>query len=332
MELRPPRLPPPPSPPAPGRRLVPALLVANLVAVILVGVAVLITPRPRPAAAERGERHREVASRLKAAGALDEAARRYERYLESADAPPEARAGVAYSLGTTYLELGEYERALGWLFEAEEAAAPELSAEIGKKIVHCLERLGRPLAASAALAARVELQPEAAARPASDPVVAVIGEREVRRSEVERALDDLPPALAAGYDAPAERARWLEKYVADELLWLKAVKLELDRDPAVLRGQEAISRQLAISRLVEKELVEKMTVDEADLATWFEAHRDRYRQGGEGGEEPRLEKVRPAVERDYRLYKLESGYRQMIEAELTAAGVELFPERMKDAR
>ncbi len=329
MELRPPPL--PPAPPSPGRRLVPALLVVNLIAVLLVGAAVLYRSPPRPAGAERGERHREVASRLRAAGALEEAARRYERWLEATDAPAEARAGVAYSLGSTYLELGEYERALGWLYEAEAAAVPDLAAEVGKKIVHCLERLGRPLAANAALAARVGLEPDPAARPASDPVVAVIGEREVRRSEVERALDDLPPELAAAFGSPAERERWLRKYVADELLWHKAVKLEIDRDPEVLRGREALTRQLAISRLVEKELVEKLTVDEADLVTWFEAHRDRYRAGGEGGEEPRLEKVRPAVERDYRLYKLEAAYRAMIDAELAAAGVELFPERMKDA-
>ncbi len=328
MELRPPPL--PPSPPRRGR-LVPALLVTNLVAVLLVGAAVLYAPRPRPEGADRGDRHREVASRLQAAGALDEAARRYELYLETTGAEAEARSGIAFSLGSTYLELGEYERALGWLYEAEAAAPPELAAEIGKKIVHCLERLGRPLAANAALAARVGLESDPAARPASDPVVAVIGEREVRRSEVERALDDLPPELAAAIGSPGERGRWLQKYVADELLWRKAVKLEIDRDPEVLRGREALTRQLAISRLVDRELVEKLTVDEADLVTWFEAHRDRYRQGGESGEEPRLERVRPAVERDYRLYKLEAAYREMVDAELAAAGVELFPERMKDA-
>ena len=36
------------------------------------------------------------------------------------------------------------------------------------------------------------------------------------------------------------------------------------------------------------------------------------------------------MERDYRLAKLDEGYQRLVESELQAAGVELFPERLED--
>lgn len=323
MELRP----PPTTPTAPARdRVTRGLVVLNLLALAALGafVAWRSTSAP-PADAAAADHAREVASKLKAAGALDEAAALYEVFLRETDAPAATRANVAYSLGSLYLDAGRHERALRWFYEAEALGVGELRDPLSQKIVHALERLGRHHSAQAVLGSRVALDPgDAAQRSADDPVVARIGEREIYRSEVLRLLDDLPPEMA-GQVTGARRGELLRKYVADELLWRKAVKLEYDRDPEVRRRHEALMKQLAISKFIENDVVRQIQVDPADLKNFFEANRQRYEKEGE-----KLEKMPPEVERDYRMSKLETAYQQIIESELATADVELFPEKMTD--
>ncbi len=324
MDLR-----PPPSPPqAPAKdSIVRGLLILNLIALLGLGAFVSLrsgsTKAGDPVASEHA---REVASKLKAAGALDEAAALYEVYLETTDASSETRASVAYSLASTYLDDGRYEKALRWFYEAESLGVGELSDQLSKKIVHTLERLGRYHSAKALLDSRVALdQGPAAARSEEDPVVARIGSEEIPRSKVLGLLDDLPPEAAAQVQGGAQRAELLKKYVADELLWRKAVKLEYDRDPQVRRSYEALLKQLAISKFVEREVVSKIEIDPADLKNFFEANRQRYEKEGET-----LEQMPPEVERDYRMSKVQSAYQGIIDSELATEDVELFPELMTD--
>ncbi len=335
MELRPPPTPPPA--PAPDRT-VRGLLILNLIGLCILGALLWLrsgaAQATDPGAAEHA---REVASKLKSAGALDQAAALYEVYLENTGAPAETRANVAYSLGSTYLDDGRYEQALRWFYEAEALGVGELSDQLSKKVVHTLERLGRYHSAKAVLDSRVSLSPRPspsggasgapAARSKDDPVVARIGGEEISRSQVLRLLDDLPPEAAARFQDAAQRAELLKKYVADELLWRKAVKLEYDRDPQVRRSYEALLKQLAISKFVEREVVSQIEVDPADLENFFEANRERYQQEGQT-----LEQMPPEVERDYRMSKVQAAYQEIIDSELATEDVELLPERMADAQ
>jgi tetratricopeptide (TPR) repeat protein len=329
MELRtPPR--PAAGQPDPTLRV---LLVVNLVAVL--GLAAFVVFRSSSGAqrADGAERSREVASKLKAAGALDEAATLYEEYLAAARVPAETRARIAYSLGTTYLEVGDYQKALRWFYEAETVGAGDLAEELGARIVHCLERLGRHHAAQAALDSRVRLSADSAERATDDPVVARIGDEEILRSDLDRALSELPPEVARSLVGPEARGDLLKRYVADELVWRKAAKLEYDKDPEVRRRHEALLKQLAVSRFVEQEILGKIEVDPGDLQNYFEANRERYRVPASESEperEPTFDEVRAVVERDYRLLKVQAAYESMVETELATAEVELFPERLID--
>jgi hypothetical protein len=224
------------------------------------------------------------------------------------------------------LEAGRYERALRWFYEADSLGAGELSDELGQRIVHCLERLGRHHAATAAMGDSVALAP-AAGDPA-DPVVARIGGDEIRRSQVEQALDDGPPELRRAWSDSARRPELLRRYVAEELVWRRALKLELDDDPEVRRRHADLLKQLVVAEFVERELLAKIDADDTDLRTWYQANRSRY--GGDEAEPRPFEEVRRLVERDYRLMKLDESYQRLVESELAAAGVELFPERLED--
>ena len=303
-----------------------------VVLLLLVALGTVLTSRSTGSGGrQEPEQIREVAARLQAAGALDEAALQYERYLEIGHADRETRAGIAMSLGNNYLATGRYDSALRWFYEAETLGSGEIDEELAGKIVHTLERLGRSFAAQAALSSRAGLVEAEAERPADDPVVARIGADEIRRSEVERALDDLPPELASQMASSEGRARFLEQYVADELVWRKAIKLEYDSDPEVLRQHDALFKQLVVSRFAEREVLGQIELDEADLRNHFEANKGRFTpptRDGQEAAEPTFEEARPAVERDYRLMKMQSAYQALIDSEMAAQEVELDAEKL----
>lgn len=305
-----------------------------VIIVLLIGLAVVVYLRSGSTTRDRSsaDRHREVAAKLQAAGALDEAAELYAAFLDDSEAPDEQRARIAYSMGRNYMESGAYDKALRWFYEAEILGPGELSQELSSHIVQCLERLGRHHAAQEALSTRARMPTEDAERPESDPVVARVGETEIRRSQVLQALDSLPPEIAAGLRTAEGQQELLRKYVADELLWRKAVKLEYDRDPEVLRRQAELLKQLAVTRFVEREVLAKIEVDATDLENYFLANRDRYERGraGEAAKEVTFDQVRAQVERDYQMLKMQAAYKDLVESEMATQDIELFPERLGD--
>lgn len=305
-----------------------------LILALLLALSLWLYLRPGSARTDlsTAARHREVAAKLQAAGALDEAAQLYAAYLQDSGAPDDQRARIAYSLGTNYMQSGDYEQALRWFYETEVLGAGDLSDELSSRIVHCLERLGRHHAAQAALENRVQMDPEGVRRAEDDPVVARLGQTQIHRSEVMRALDSLPPEVASNFASPEGQQELLKKYVADELLWRQAVKLEYDRDPEVARRQTEVLKQLAVARFVEREVFDKIQVDEADLQNYFAANQDRYQQNQDGAEaqEVTFDQVRQRVERDYQMVKMSAAYNELIDTELSTQDVELFPEKMGD--
>ena len=324
---------PPPraaAPPAPS--LVPVIAVQVTVGVILAVVIWFARPDLGASAAASAEQARAVAGKLLSAGELDEAAALYERVLwEGPQHPDHGR--MAFSLGDAYLGQGRLPAALRWFYEAETVGGAP--AETGARIVHCLEALGRVNEAEAALATRAAFGNDVQ-RADTDPVAARIGDREIRASEVLRALDDLPAQLTEPFQGPEGRAAFLQKFVADELLWQKALKLELDGDPEVLRRLETVRRQVVLDAFVEREIAGQITIDEADLQNFYAAQAARYAPAdpegtGEPGAPPPLEEVRAQVERDYRLLKMQSAYQDMVLQQIEASGVELLPEALGGA-
>ena len=269
---------------------------------------------------------REVASKLKAAGLLDQAAARYEPVLRSGQLEPAAHAGIAFSLGEAYLANGETESALRWLYEAESVG--EAPAEVSAKIVHALEQLGRVNEARAVLASRSQLSDEQdpATHSSDDPVAARVGDATIYASEVRRALDQLPPQLKAHFSEAKGQASFLEKMVADEIIWQKAARLELDKDAGLQKQALEASRQIVIAAFIERELQAKITIDEVDIKSYHQANADKYSKDGQSLD---FETARPRVERELRQAKLEAAYSNLLQQEMSSGTIQIHPQALK---
>jgi len=83
-----------------------------------------------------------VAEKLEEAGLPKQALQQYEKFLESSKIDLEARARVSHKVGELYIQGGNCEQALSWLYQAQ-AAFPEApwAGELNQRIGICLAKI-----------------------------------------------------------------------------------------------------------------------------------------------------------------------------------------------
>jgi tetratricopeptide (TPR) repeat protein len=320
VELRqPPITQEPPNGPTKGM-----MLILNLVTIAVVAALVIWGNSNKSVTNNPTDSIREVASKLKAAGAIEPAAHRYADWIENNPAHPD-RGTIAYSVGNLYLELGKLDEALRWFYEAEVAGVGDMQPDLAKKLVHTLERLGRVHAARAVLSGQTQLTPVNIQRSKDDVVVAEIGDQKIYRSDLQRSLDDMPPEFAKELSGPQNAPKLLQKHVADELVWRKAQKLEYENKPEVQRRLAQMHKHLVVGHFLEQEVTSNIQVEESDLRNFFQAQKAMFKQGDK---EPTFEQAKPAVEQAYRMMKVQKAYSDVITQEMSAGDVKLYPERL----
>lgn len=226
--------------------------------------------------------YRNLANKLVSVGVTKEAVKQYENYFNTATVDKKTRSNLAYTVGKLYMEEGNYEKALSWLYRVD-MIDPDtsLKSEVGSKIVHCLETLGRFHAAEYALEARSSIQENREEETKGGKVVAEIGSREITLGEVDEALDELPPWMKEQFKGKEKKVEFMKKYVADELFYRKAKKLEYDKDGELRKKTAHFIKQLMVNKILEEEMKDKLNVEEDDLRNYFKANRDRYKKGAQ---------------------------------------------------
>ena len=170
-----------------------SILLSVLVVVLVTAVAYLLFTGKRGTASHSantwqgdGTIHRELASKLKSVGVNREAIKAYEDFFNTAQLDKRTRANISYTVGKLYMEEGNYEGALSWLYRVDiiDPDTP-LKSELNSKIVHCLEELGRFHAAEYALDARSTLAGNPEEEQKGEKVVAEIGSSKITLAQMD---------------------------------------------------------------------------------------------------------------------------------------------------
>ncbi|MBI2192395.1 MAG: peptidyl-prolyl cis-trans isomerase [Planctomycetes bacterium] len=274
---------------------------ALLLFLVLFGIQVWMarrlarSPAPLPGPAEAppaasGKRwtpalQRQFAQKLAAEGLRKEAAAAFRQYLEQADVPNDERARVLYTLAGLHFEDAQYEAALAAFYQAEVAGLPEdIRPEVNRKVVACLERLGKSFSAQSELDRRTALTPGQVRSPAGDLAVARIGDETVTlgqlQDEIQR-LELAQPQLAQALRSdPRRLVEFLRQYLFEKLLARKARKLGIDQQPDFRKQMnDLVDRSLA-QILIRQEIEQKVKIDPRDVELYYQANRERYVQKG----------------------------------------------------
>jgi len=265
------------------------------------------SPSGDPAVLER------LALKLEKQELYNAAAETWVEYLRAAAPEEEERARVWYRVGMMREQAGDCEEALAAYYRSEQTAAlPELEHEISMAAERCLTRLSRFTALSSDIAERTSVGGQ------KEPVVlAEIGTMRITKdmllARIEADVDAQVTQAAAGLPADEVDARreqvldkvmketdlsqWLERYVAEEMLFRYAMEKKIYDDPEVAGLSKRIERNLLTGQVLAKEYAGKVTVSDDEMMEWYRANGPKLaEEAGLGeGEVPPFEDVRDRV-------------------------------------
>ncbi len=222
-----------------------------------------------------GDKERlDYANTLLAKGLTREAGEAFEEYISFAKSDKKELAKACYRLGSIYMDLFEYERALKNFYKAEMMDKEgEFHDEMNRKIVEALERIGMTSQAKYELGSRASL---GGSLKKEGRVLARIGNKEITENQIDRALAMLPQWMRMRYEKDEERRNFIREYVAKEALLEKALRLGIDKTPETRESVEELKKQVVIEQFLKKEMEEKLKIDPSDRELYFKANIDKY--------------------------------------------------------
>ncbi|HUV36696.1 MAG TPA: hypothetical protein VMX58_07140 [Patescibacteria group bacterium] len=300
-----------PGPKGPGRRV--AVLLILVLAVGIINVVLALRPEEKRTISIGGlsrENLEELALKLEKQDLPGAAARVWIEYLDATKPATEERARIWYRIGKIYQNGGDYERALEAYYRSEATMGlDELATEIGRRTAECLENLGRFAALRFELEERTSYT--AGDSTAGSDVLAEIGSWKITRAELDMMVEaEIEAQLSqlAGSLAPeerrmkkerlldqvlreGERGRWLERFIAEELLYRSAREEGIYENPEVRSLLRNVERKLLAQKMMDREYASRITAIPEELRSYYDSHMDDFKVDGaqKGFEESRNE-------------------------------------------
>jgi tetratricopeptide (TPR) repeat protein len=262
------------------------------------------------------EQYRAAATALFERQLYQESIDTYAEYLRSPVISAEDVPKVLYQMGVIFQEnLSDPKAALA-KYTLVKALYPEetFGNELGKRMVACLEAMGRSVDAVAARSRLADLNPDTAAAQGSGTVVADLEGRKITLGEIASLVGKLP-------EAPLERNQLVRQYVAQILVADAARRKGMADKPEVRQRLRAFEDQILAQASLQQELKVPPPTGN-DLRYYFEANKARYLKGGDSTAS--FESLAPRVQADWAREKQAAEYQSYVDRLLQTAKVSFF--------
>ena len=255
-----------------------SIIIVLMLAVLIFLVATLparIDKPKEPANFVSSQSQIDYANKLLSKGLKSEAAQSFEEYLAASQINPQEEARLLYKIGSIYMELYKYEKALKSFYKAEMLnPKSEFAQEMNQKIIEALENLGMSSQARYELEARTSLGQE---KEIKVKVVARIGKKEITDAQIDEALKNAPQWMRKSLEEPERRLEFIRNYVGQEVLYTKAKRLGLDTKEETRQTLEQLKKQIVVEQFLGKEIQEKLDkISPEDIKLYYEANKDSF--------------------------------------------------------
>jgi len=217
----------------------------------------------------------DYANKLLSKGLKNEAAEAFEEYLAAGKIQPQEETRLLYKLGSIYMELYKYEKALKSFYKAEMLnPKADFAQEMNQKIIEALENLGMSTQARYELEARTSLGKE---KEMKGKIVARIGEREISDAEIDEALKKAPLWMRKSLEEPQRRLEFIRNYVGQEVLYTKAKRLGWDTKEETRQTLEQLKKQIVVEQFLSKEIQERLDkISPEDIKLYYGANKESF--------------------------------------------------------
>jgi hypothetical protein len=228
------------------------------------------------------------------------AARAWTDYLTATRTSVEESAGIWYRIGKLYQSGGDFERALDAYYRSESIERiKDLEAEISLRVSECLERLGRFAALRSELESRTALDPDSPT--SGEEVLAEIGSWKINRSDLEKMVEaeieaqlssvagSLPPdqqkaqkdRLLAEVLSEDRQQQLLQRFIAEELLYRRAMEERLYDDPAYRELARNLEKKMMIQKYMDSQYAANINISDQEVREFFEANKTDFMKDGQ---------------------------------------------------
>lgn len=253
----------------------------------------------------------------------------YDRYLDAATLSDEARAKACFSVAKIAADEKQYERALAYLYEAEMLAPDsDIRDELNKKVILCLEKLGRTADLQRELEVRSTGHRTSKDVAPEETILAEFSGEVITDRDLDREIERMPESNRDAYSNPEKRADLLRDLVIQRVLVDKALRQELDKDKEVQAQMEMQRDALIVRKLLMSEVQPKVNVTSEDVERFYKAEPDRFKSSESGDVLP-FDQVRDKAERMLRARKSDEAVRELIEQILKENNARFFTDRLK---
>ncbi|MDQ1257932.1 MAG: Peptidyl-prolyl cis-trans isomerase [Candidatus Hydrogenedentes bacterium] len=266
----------------PGRLAIVQLIVlvagfAGVFAILLRGGE---TPEPSQIASGGGlaaETQRDYAAYLAERQHPAAAIAAYQAYLDKATLDAPARAKVCYSMAKAAMDAQLYDDALTYFYQAEFLEPEsELKDEIDKKVVTCLDKLGRQTDLRKELRKRTQIKRTPDDVKEGEKVLAEFAGEVITDRDLDIEIEKMPAYMRDSIDGPEKKADFLKNLVAQRLLLDKAQRLELDKTPEIQDQLTQQLDQLMVQKLITDEVDARISVTDEDVDRFYKAEPAKF--------------------------------------------------------
>ena len=227
------------------------------------------------------------------------AARTWTEYIEAVRPGDEDAARIWFRVGKLCQDGNDYERALEAYYRSEALAKiDELEPEISKRTAECLEALGKFAALNYELAERTAYAKSDST--GGKDVIAEVGTWKITRADLDMMIEaeiDAQLSQLTGSLTPeerqkqkakllenilkqGEREKWLQRFIAEEMLYRRAREEKLNEDPEFRAFTRNIERKVLAQTLLDREFAKLIAITPDEVKMYYEGHKDEFQKDG----------------------------------------------------
>ncbi len=304
-------------------KVVLGLIVLTLITAIasLAGILAVYSSLPRATDEDQVAVAKQLAGELADNNLPEAAIEEFRKALASGTLTMEQQGAIHYLIGNLYFDdIGDYEKAAAEYIRAralDEDAS--YATEAGKKLITCLEKMGRRLAARRELDQQASLTADTATE--AGKIVAKVGGRNITVAEFKRFLESVPPSMMEDLAGQDRRRQLLNQMIGRELIYHAALREGLDKEADVQKNLRELEKEVLIQYYTQAKIAPTVKPDSSELMLYFNANKDKY------GDKAFAE-VRERVMQDYAGYVGQKTINDYIGTLMKAEPVQIFEENL----
>ncbi len=297
-------------------------LIVSAATLILVLYMIFVPPENEKDG--RYEIEKRLAGELRDNNLYRAAVAQYEIILNDPKVDIGTRANINYLIGKIYFnELYEYEKAASHYVVAR-SLNPQGSFydEAGKNLIASLEKMGRMVDAKRELNKAVDIDSIYAAHE-GDVTVAKIGAVPVFLSELDDAIQKLPPEAQKQFLSKEGKREFLTQYVGLELMYRAAVREGFENDPEIIKEKKELEKQLLVQKYIMNNVLPEVNIDTSDVRNFYLANKSE-KYGNKSYDE-----IKTRVIFDYQQEKAQQAFSEYVSKLAAVEQVQIFEENVK---